>query len=259
MADKIHPAGDSPSVAETSTDLQEKPLIPQKPNPPPGTYVIQIPKDQIYRLPPPENSRRHQSGRSKSRRSFCCCLSWIFCIFFLIILLIALAAGILYLIFRPKIPNYSVDSVSIKGFNLSSSDLTFSPEFDVTVMAENPNKKIGIYYLEGSSVTVWHSDVELCNGVLPTFYQGTKNVTVFKTVLKGEGIRVSSSVESTLMGEQNRGQIPLELDLDVPVKIKFGAVKTWTITVKVRCDVTVDKLTENSKIVSKDCNVKVKL
>lgn len=45
MADRVHPA-DSP---RPSTSDSNKP-----PSPPPGTYVIQLPKDQIYRVPPPK-------------------------------------------------------------------------------------------------------------------------------------------------------------------------------------------------------------
>jgi hypothetical protein len=53
----------------------------------------------------------------------------------------------------------------------TTSVLTVSPEFDVTVRADNPNDKIGIYYRKDSSVEVYYSDVRLCNGVLPMFYQ----------------------------------------------------------------------------------------
>lgn len=127
------------------------------------------------------------------------------------------------------------------------------------VRAENPNKKIGIYYEKGSSVTVFYSDIDLCNGALPVFYQGNRNVTVFETVLTGNGIRLSDVVMGNLLTEQREGQIPLELDLRVPVRIKVGAVKTWKITVKVRCDLKVNKLTEDSRLVSKSCKVDVDL
>ncbi|XP_077240133.1 NDR1/HIN1-like protein 13 isoform X2 [Tasmannia lanceolata] len=244
MADRIHPARAGNSSHQ-----------PKKSNLAPGTYVIQIPKDQIYRIPLPENDHRHKTG---GRNSCCCfCLSWICCLFFLILLLIALASTFFYVIFRPKLPNYSINTLSVKPFNLTSTDPTLSPEFHVAVRADNPNKNIGIFYVDGSSVTVSYSNVVLCNGVLPAFYQGTNNVTVFKTVLTGSGIRLSSVVRSTLVGEQKIGRIPLDLDLDFLVRMKVGAVKTWTVTVKVSCDLTVDKLTVNSKIVSKVCKVKL--
>uniref|UniRef100_A0A5B7ABP5 Late embryogenesis abundant protein LEA-2 subgroup domain-containing protein n=1 Tax=Davidia involucrata TaxID=16924 RepID=A0A5B7ABP5_DAVIN len=267
MADRVHPRDSPPPTVEAASNpSQEAPLKPAPPMPenpvppPPGTYVIQVPKDQIYRHPPPENARRYQNyTRRKARRSFCCrCLCWTLGLIALLIVLLAVAAGILYLVFRPKAPKYSVDDVAIRGFNLTSSS-TISPEFDVTVRARNPNDKIGIYYQKASSVKVYYSDINLCNGVLPTFYQPSNNVTIFQKALKGSKILLTSAVNSALVAEQKQGKVPLRLNLKAPVKIKVGAVKTWTITVKVKCDVTVDKLTAQSKIVDKDCDYCVKL
>ncbi|OVA03887.1 Late embryogenesis abundant protein [Macleaya cordata] len=262
MTDRVHPRDSPPDHQSYTTKPSENMSVPEKPAPPVGTYVVQIPKDQIYRVPPPENAHRYQKyARRKHRRNpCCCCLCWILGIIVLLILLTAVAAGVFYLVFRPKEPNYSVENVSIKGINLtSSSDLTLSPEFDVTVRAENPNKKIGIYYEKGSSVVVSHSNIDLCSGVLPAFYQPTSNVTVFETALKGSGIKLTTTVYNELQEQQKKGKIPLGLDLKVPVKIKVGSVKTWTITAKVHCVITVNKLAMDSKIVSKDCGVGLKL
>ncbi|KAF8395610.1 hypothetical protein HHK36_019560 [Tetracentron sinense] len=238
MRGRIHP-GDSPSVNENFTTAFEDPEIPEKPTPPmpdkpvptPGTYVFQIPKDQIYRLPPPENAYhfKNYTRRGKNRRNpCCCCLYWILGIISLLILLIAIAAGVFYLVFQPKAPIYSVEKVSVRGFNLALSSLTVSPEFDVTVKAENPNKKIGIFYEKGSSVTVSHSNVKLCTGAVPAFHQPSNNVTIFRTALKGSGIKLTSQVHGALTEEQRGGKIPLGLNLRVPVRIKVASVKSWT-------------------------------
>ncbi|KAK9154465.1 hypothetical protein Sjap_001945 [Stephania japonica] len=266
MADRVHPGGDSPPAtappaAATTTAATNSPT---KPSPPPGTYVVQIPKDQIYRYPPPENAKRYQKYSRKNRRScsFCCCLCWILSLLFLLALLLAATAGVLYLVFRPKALDYAIESISIKKFNLNSTanpsqlTTTISPEFNVTVRAHNPNSKIGVYYRGGSSVAVSYAGAELCAGALPAFYQPAKNVTVFKTVMVGEGIRLSRDAYLGLMGQQRTGEIPLGLDLKVPVRVKFGSVKTWTLTVKVGCDVAVDKLGVDASVVSNKCRVR---
>ena len=49
------------------------------------------------------------------------------------------------------------------------------------------------------------------------------------------------------------------MKIRVLVKIKAGSVKTWTITVKVDCDITIDKLMADAKIISKDCDYGLKL
>nr|GME21777.1 protein YLS9-like [Ipomoea batatas] len=233
MGDRVHPRDSPPASLPVSSnnsgEAVGQPAKPQcpapaKPVPPPGTYVVQVPKDQIYRYPPPENARRFNALSKRKPRRSCCCQS----------------------------PKYTVSSIAIKGLNLTSPS-PISPEFDVTIRAENPNDKIGIYYRKGSSVTVFHSDVKLCEGALPTFYQPSNNVTVFPTALKGSNVALGSAVKSVLANQQRQGGVPFRLNIKAPVKIKIGAVKTWKITVKVKCDVTVDALTEKSNVISKDC------
>ncbi|KAK9184022.1 hypothetical protein WN943_024367 [Citrus x changshan-huyou] len=142
MAERIHP--------ETTQRNEQEPSHLPAPAAA-GTYVIQIPKDQIYRVSPPENADRIKglSRRRKSRSTTCCCFRFCCCSLLLLVLLLAIAAGDFYLVFRPEAPNYSVDD------------------------------KIGIYYERGSSVEVYYKDVGLCDGVWPQFYQPTNNVTVF--------------------------------------------------------------------------------
>ncbi|KAI3977081.1 hypothetical protein MKX01_004056 [Papaver californicum] len=248
-------------------------LVPmyQKHVPPPGTYVVQIPKDQIYRIPPPENAQRFENytrkGKKKNRPSCCCCgLFWILSIIIFLGFLAAIASGIFYIVVRPKSLQYSVEIFSIKGLdgNLtsasSSSSLKLSPEFDITVKSQNPNGKISFfYYMEGSEVTVSYSNVRLSTGTFKTFYQPTNNATVIEMALKSNnGVKMSNETRTSLINQQELGNIPFILDLNVPVKVKVGSIKTWTITLKVHCDVSKNGLTVNSTLVSNKCGVKAK-
>lgn len=265
MAERVHPADSPrPSTSSAASDVATKPqpLSPaaEKPPPTPGTYVIQIPKDQIYRVPPPENARRfEQYTRRKHRRSRCCCyLYWLLAIFLILIVLLGIAVAVFYFVVRPKSPNYSIDAIAIRGIN-SSAAASISPEFDVSVRADNPNKKIGIYYESGSSVQIYFSDVKLSDGVLPAFFQPPKNVTVFGSTLRGTGVNLSTKANEALIDSQRRQSVPLKVEIRAPIKLKIGSVKTWKIRVKVVCDVTVDRLTAAAKIVSKNCDYSVKL
>nr|XP_004246717.1 NDR1/HIN1-like protein 13 [Solanum lycopersicum] len=263
MADRVHPRDSSPASSPISsknsggvaTGTQTKHVLPS-----PGTYVVQVPKDQIYRYPPPGNSRRYEALRKRKPRRSCCCRCVCYTLSLLLILIIALGitAAVVYLVFRPEAPKYTISDVAIKNFNLTSSS-PVSPEFDVTIRAENPNNKIGIYYRKGSSVTVFYSDVRLSNGELPEFYQPSTNITVFQTPLKGSNVLLGNAVKTALRNEQMKGKVPFKVNIKVPVKVKVGAVKTWEITVKVKCDVTVNTLTAKSKIISKDCKYSVSL
>ncbi|KAJ6765676.1 LATE EMBRYOGENESIS ABUNDANT (LEA) HYDROXYPROLINE-RICH GLYCOPROTEIN FAMILY [Salix purpurea] len=282
MADRVHPRDDSPPQTTefkprpAAAPLQEEhdqahsyPQSPTKPDapqsekpvsPPPGTYVIQIPKDQVYRVPPPANAKRYErlSRRKPSRSPCCCCLCWLLALLTAFVFLIGVAAAVFYFVFRPESPDYSVERLSISGFNLTSSRWV-SPEFDVTVRSNNPNDKIGIYYKKGSSVDVYYDSVKMATGSLPTFYQGTNNVTVFVTPLKGSAVELTSRDRTAMIGEASKGRVPFKLALRAPVKIKVGPVETWEITVKVDCDITVDNLTAAAEIGSKKCDYGVDL
>ncbi|KAD7477639.1 hypothetical protein R6Q59_007369 [Mikania micrantha] len=233
----------------------DKPLLPQ------GTYIIQIPKDQIYRIPPPENSRKMlKLARQKPHRSFCRrCFCWTLATAFILLVLLSISAGVLYLIFRPEKLKYTIDSVSINGINLTSST-PINPRLTVGIRAENPNDKLSVFYVgKGSSVIVNYAGVKLCDGQLPAFEQPANNVTVIQTALRGSNIVLARDVHSRLVEQERERHVPLKVKVKAPVKIKIGAVKTWEITVTVKCDVAVDRLIQKSMIVSKSCNYRVVL
>lgn len=268
---RIHPAAaDTPpppssASAEASfKDFGEHPVPPSpppsKPVPQPATYVVQLPREQILRYPPPENARKFQALSRRGKRGGCCrrCCCFTLCLLVLLVVAAAISAGVLYLVFRFKSPKYTVTNLAIKGMNLTSA-APISPEFDVTIRAENPNGKVGIYYLKGSAVNVFFNDVKLSSGVWPAFFQPKKNVTVLRPALTGSGVILGSVVKASLTNEQNQGRIPFVVKTKVPVKIKVGSVKTWEITVKAKCDVVVDALNERAKIVSNDCDYSVRL
>ncbi|XP_028758075.1 NDR1/HIN1-like protein 13 [Neltuma alba] len=187
-----------------------------KPTPRPGTHIVKVPRDQIYRAPHPENARLFQSYTSrKSHRSRCCCrLAFIFVFIFPL----AIAAGVLYLVFHPKPPEYTVQGVAIKGMDLtspSSEVARISPGFDVRIRANNPNDKMGIYYEKGGSVEVFYKDVTVCSGAWTAFYQPPKNVTVVETSLKGSN-GVVREHRWKLVG------VCVEVKVGVAVKLKVG-------------------------------------
>ncbi|GLJ35656.1 hypothetical protein SUGI_0716630 [Cryptomeria japonica] len=222
----------------------------------PGRIVnMQHPKEQVI---PQRNTPRYYSRPPKRRRNICCrCLVWTFCLLLIFIVAIAIAAGVLYAVFQPGIPKYSVNKIQITSFAVGTDD-TVSSQFVVGVQARNPNKKIGIYYLDDSYLAVFYSDTELSRGSLPAFYQGHKNTSDLNVVLTGTNVQITSEVVSSLSTQGKDGKIPLLLKVDVPVKVKFGKLKTMKITFHVRCDLLVDKLEANTSIIISYTNCKLK-
>lgn len=271
MADRVHPHDSVPSPESPSSPLVAKPPAspsaepqpesPTKPAAPPAhTYVIKIPKDQVFRVPPPQNAKLFErySRRDPRQRHRCCCISFLFLAAF--IFLAGTAAGIFYLVVKPEAPSYSVTGVSITGLNLtlSTPSSEVSPEFVVAVRAVNRNDKMGIYHVGGSSVRVYYAGVKLGDGVLPVFHMPSNSETAFNATVTGRGIVLGNEVNTALVNGESQGSVQLNLKVRAPVKFKVGAIKTWKITVKLSCDITVDKLTAAAKILSQHCDYGVK-
>ncbi|KAH7653961.1 Late embryogenesis abundant protein LEA-2 subgroup domain-containing protein [Dioscorea alata] len=244
MADKIHPSEDS----EPSTEA----LLPPKPNPP--TYIIQLPKDQIYRIPPPENAALFEfySHRASRRRRSCRrCLLYSLLSLLILFILLAATLTILYFTLRPRLPSNQLSHLYLNS-SLTSSSSSFLASF----LSENRNTKISFRYLSGGSLSLSYSGTDLATGVWPAFKQSTRNVTSFNVTINGAGVRLPQEMVT------KRGTVALAVDVTAPVKFKLGSVSTWAFTVKTRCDVTVDGdglTAKPMKMVSNACRVRLRL
>ncbi|KAL3525110.1 hypothetical protein ACH5RR_013482 [Cinchona calisaya] len=248
MADhqRIHPARDLEAGAPQRTTV---PLVPrgalrsEKGHPEGGSYY-------------PPFQRTIPYSYSKPPKRSCCkkCLCWTLCLIILQILIIAIFAAIIYFVFQPKIPKYSVDSMRITQFNLNNDNSLFAT-FDVNVTARNPNKKIGVYYESGSQLSVYFAGTKLCEGSLPKFYQGHRNTTVMNLTLTGQTQDATGLLQS-LQAQQQTGSIPLNLRAKVPVRLKLGGLKLMKWKFLVRCRVNVDSLAEDNIIRIRDSSCK---
>ncbi|KAG6506868.1 hypothetical protein ZIOFF_032200 [Zingiber officinale] len=243
MAERVYPSQPPTETPRSSVSSAEAILPVRKPFPEPGTHVIHVPDGTVEVAKP-----------RKWRRRCCLCLlcSGAF------VFVLAVTVGILFLAFRPRIPRYTIDGVSVSSFDLSA--FTVDPVFAVTVVADNRrNKRVGVYYRDGSEITAVYDGLTLCEGSWPTFYHPPRNETRFVTELRGSGIRLTAAMQSALVAAQRQGKVPLEVNVAVPVRIKFGAIRSWTIKVRVRCEVTLDGLRENAVVIDRRCRVKVKI
>ncbi|KAG0528552.1 hypothetical protein BDA96_05G021900 [Sorghum bicolor] len=257
-----------PAPTTDTTPLQQHPSFPRPPAPPPGTYIVQVPKDQVLRVPPPDRARRYKKlssrpARRRALRRACCCAIAI------VLLLVALAAafvGAVYLIYRPRAPSFSVASLSIHGLNNNATSLSssLSPRLDAVVRADNArNKKVGIEYRGGGEVAVSYdsggSGARLAAGAWPAFRQPPRNVTAFAVSMTGNGVRLTEDQAKRIATEQAAGAVPLQVEATLHVRLRFGGVlRTWTVDVRARCDVAVDRLDGDAVAVNRGCKVKVR-
>ncbi|KAK9285607.1 hypothetical protein L1049_024802 [Liquidambar formosana] len=251
MADnqRIHPVVHDPEAPHTPT----APLVPR------GSSKSEngAPADQYHQVPLRRTIPVMHSKPPKKRSCFCKCLCWTVCLLLLQVIIVGIVGGILFLVFRPKLPKYSIDSLRITQFNLSN-DNSLNATLDVAITARNPNKKIGIYYESGSQITVWYTGTQLCQGSLPKFYQGHRNTTILNVPLTGQ-TQNATGLLSTLQAQQQTGSIPLNLRVNVPVRIKLGKLKLMKVKFRVRCRLVVDSLAADNTISIKSSSCKFRL
>ncbi|XP_061977454.1 NDR1/HIN1-like protein 6 [Populus nigra] len=200
-----------------------------------------------------------QESKLSQTTSCCCCkcICWTVGLLVLLLGIVGATAGVLYLVFKPKIPNYSVDSLRISDLRLNF-DMTLYAKFDVKITAKNPNKKIGIYHEKGGLLSVWYTNTRLCQGSIPKFHQGHQNITKLDVSLTGQ-TQYGRTLMRKLQEQQQTGRIPLDLKIDAPVSIKLGRLKLRKVRILGNCLLVVNSLSTNNLISIKASNCKFRL
>ncbi|ONL96988.1 Late embryogenesis abundant (LEA) hydroxyproline-rich glycoprotein family [Zea mays] len=174
---------------------------------------------------------------------------------------VALAAalvGILAcLVLGLKPPAYAVQVLAIFSLGNASSSAALSPGFDATVRTDNRNDRLGVRYEGGRGrVSVSYGGALLADDARPALYQAPRNVTVVVARARGSGVRLSRSVREQLAAAERLRLVSFDVDVDVPVRLQLGEVRTWAVPLRACCTVAVDRLAVDARVVSSSCDVK---
>ncbi|KAJ0970004.1 hypothetical protein J5N97_022881 [Dioscorea zingiberensis] len=202
----------------------------------------------------------HSRPPKRNRSCFCKCRRRTILSPIAFIVAVAATFGILYLtlcLIDPNDPKYSVNRLSMSAFSVDK-DLNVKAAFNVTVTATNPNKRIGIYYVDGSEVNMLYAGTRLCSGEFPVFYQGHRITTVMALMLNGQ-VKVGSELLNALQEQQRTGMVPVSFEGRVPIKVKIGALKIWKVTARLNCDLVVNSLSVSNQISIKTSTCKFRL
>lgn len=222
------------------------------------TYVIQIPKDQIYRIPPPENAffvERHGKKpveqKNKSRPK---CWVWITgSILVVLALIIAIILVTLSIVYRSKSPSFSVAHVLVKHAQNSTHKHSQSAGYTISLKANNPNEMMGIDYDSGGVVTLSSKGKKIATGKFPSLKQGENGFKKIKVFLKGTKETLPKEIEKSMKANKTKVPVSLTLNAKLRVKLKLGVIKTWIIDMEVACKFKVNTLGVGSMILSEEC------
>ncbi|KAE8715783.1 hypothetical protein F3Y22_tig00110160pilonHSYRG00507 [Hibiscus syriacus] len=235
--------------------------LPPPPGHPLATYVVQVPKDQIYRVPPPENdgivNRYREAAKAKGKKR-----KGNFCNFFLLFVVVLLLLGVIvcgtltsiYFIFTPKSPSFSVAKLHVKQQKKGSP-----PTYDVTLKAKNLNEKMGIQYesdKDGASLDFWIKNLGF--GDFPGLKQEAGVSSNVKVKIRGlKSKTVPLSVQKSISDKKTKRQISLKLKLESPLVFNVWILKLWKRNLHVNCDFRVSTLAEGTRILSQKCKTEM--
>ncbi|KAK8673805.1 hypothetical protein V6N13_112116 [Hibiscus sabdariffa] len=231
------------------------------PGHPVSSFVVQVRKDQVYRVPPPDHARIEESFRKKAAakkpKRKVPCLQYLFCLFtvlFVMALLLVVSIAIVFHSFNPKDPAFSVTSVVVKHKKGSP------PTYDVRLKIKNPNPKMGIKYSSdiddsklsfGKRTISWgrFPELEHENG------ETTDGINIRFIGLKG--VTLPPILEKSMSDMKAKNPVSLTLEIESSLVYNVWILKLWRKDVDVICQFRVDTFGEGTRILNQDCSTKV--
>ncbi|TYI89212.1 hypothetical protein E1A91_D03G039100v1 [Gossypium mustelinum] len=236
--------------------------LPPPPGHPLATYVVQVPKDQIYRVPPPENAgiveRHREAAKNKGKNSKGKCSRYLICIAIVLLVIGVLVSGAIaavYFIFTPKAPNFTVSKLHVKQQKQGSP-----PTYDVTLKAKNPNEKMGIHYKsdeDGATLTFWTKNLGF--GDFPGLEQKPgDDSSIFAIKIRALKTKaVPPNVQKSISDKKTKRQISLKLKFESPLVFNVWFLKLWKKDMTVNCAFRVSTMAQGTKILSQNCKTKL--
>ncbi|KAL7608240.1 hypothetical protein Lser_V15G10432 [Lactuca serriola] len=228
MTDRVYPSSKpngNTTAATTNTRLPPPPSKAQQPN----------------RHPYRPNSVTNQRTRRRSRRGcFCLCCFWSVLIITLLILISAIAGCILYLLYRPHRPTFSIASLKISEFNLTTTadDTTrLTSNLNLTISTRNPNKKITFYY-DSISITCLSEGTQVANGNFAnSFVSNPNNITIIRSSLSSNSQLLETETVNRMRSDlKKKSGLPLKLLLDTKVRVKIESIRSKKIGIRIKCE-----------------------
>ncbi|PIN26757.1 hypothetical protein CDL12_00476 [Handroanthus impetiginosus] len=211
--------------------------LPLPPPPRPAhleTYVVQIPRDQIYRIPPPEHARivedhtRNSTLKNKSPRNT----------FFLIalpVLLVGLIAVIAVLAIRATLYNPTSPEFAVTSFQGKNS------EYDVTLRVKSTNPRMSVSLQGGGQASLYFKNQKIGKGGIRSTVEEDPNgggaAVDVPLVLSGKGMILSKEIKKRLNDTSEKS---MALKMETTVEMNSW-LRNEQINLKITCDLKVKK------------------
>lgn len=150
-----------------------------------------------------------------------------------LVVIFAAVTFIVWLVLRPQLPQFRVDSLTLSNLTLNNNSL-LSVSAAVRLTARNPNHKMELSY-DHVLAELYYRSWPLSDTMIPPFSQETKNVTSLTASFAATGHFVDTAAADGLSGERSNGKVGFNLRLLSRVGFKAKAWRTRKRFLKVFC------------------------
>ncbi|KAF5744908.1 protein YLS9 [Tripterygium wilfordii] len=215
-------------MADPSRPVTGYPTANGYPAPPPGSvYPYQAPPPQnpshayYYNAPPPPDPR------SAFFRRFCLIIVALTVIF-------ATVLFIYWLIIRPTVPEFRVDSLSVSNFNVTSSSQTVTGSWYLRLQVYNTNRRMTVSY-DDVRPSIFYETESLVETRIPPFQQGKKNQTFVDASFSATNSYVDRWVVDGISADRARGNVSFNVKVVAVVNFRTGAWRARARVLRVYC------------------------
>ncbi|PRQ43880.1 putative Late embryogenesis abundant protein, LEA-14 [Rosa chinensis] len=156
------------------------------------------------------------------------CIDCSFCLFCNTILCFTLVFSIVWFIFLPQEPKFSITNASLTNFDFIGTTRTLHYNLELNITIRNP-KKVDIYYNSIQVIAKYKKKEFAMLTVDSTpFYQGHKNTTILDhVVLEGQqSVEFGEPEVSKFKAETAAGFYSIDVQLVLQVKLGYDMFKT---------------------------------
>ncbi|KAJ7948048.1 Late embryogenesis abundant hydroxyproline-rich glycoprotein [Quillaja saponaria] len=192
--------------------------------PPPGTaypYPAQPPHQQYYNPNP--------NSYYNNRRLIRTILAFIIGL----VIIISVTLFVIWLVLRPRYPEFRVDSLSLNNFSDNSSQ-SISGTWQVGFVVFNANKKMRATY-DALDSSIYYKSEYLSQAAIPPFKQNTREETPLNVTFSAINSFVHDWVVNDINGDRSHGSVNFNLNIRANVWFRSGGWRTRTRLLRVLC------------------------
>ncbi|KAK4784909.1 hypothetical protein SAY86_001598 [Trapa natans] len=127
---------------------------------------------------------------------------------------------IVWLVFRPRIPEFSVQSVKVSNFSVVDT-MHVSGTWQVGLLLVNPNKKMKISYGTINAELYYNSEF-ITLTLIPPLDQDTRNQTALDALFSADNAYVQPRAVSDLNSDRAKGNVAFQIKGEARIRFSSG-------------------------------------